>query len=397
MQPLIVFADSNTTNGSTELHSNFRLRPVSGAIFLSRLVDGKVQVVDYIKYTGLPADTSYGSYPDGQCIERKVFLEPSPGSLNRLTIKLFINEWMASNIAVYDDNADNNFDDWFELYNASYNSVDLSGYYLTDNLTNKTQFRIPDGIVIPARGFLVVWADAEPWQNKQGDSEIHTNFKLMKSGGVIGLYSPDLTLIDSVSFGQQIDNVSQGRYPDGSTYIYFMNISTPGLPNMLEAAVSKIAPIPANPGGVVYLQFQVSNILTNFIRFEPGSGTPADSFLDKDRGIFVWIVPTNQPPGDVNFSIKVCDIRPGAPILNIMLTVRIIPTINLYSHKNILSNTFNLSWNTSTQQIYKVQFKANLNDEIWKDWGISIRPTSIITTVTIPITNQSGFFRIISE
>ena len=28
-------------------------------------------------------------------------------------------------------------DDWFELYNADTNAVDLAGYYFTDNLTNQ--------------------------------------------------------------------------------------------------------------------------------------------------------------------------------------------------------------------------------------------------------------------
>ncbi|MGC8829041.1 MAG: lamin tail domain-containing protein [Verrucomicrobiia bacterium] len=396
MKPLVIFADGIDNYESDELHASFSLATNSGTIFLSRLVDGKIQIIDYIKYDKLTPDTSYGSYPDGQCLYRQIFLEPSPGLLNKSPVRIFINEWMASNIAAYDDNVDNDFEDWFELYNMSYNDVDLSGYYLTDNLTNRNQFRIPDGTIIPGRGYLLVWADGEPWQNTIKNSEIHCNFTLSKNGESIGLFAPDLTLIDSVTFGQQYDNISQGRFPDGSTNIVFMNIVTPGFPNMVEGRVANIDPIPINPGGVVYLIINVSDVLTNFIRFEPGVGFPSDAFLDPNRGIFVWVSPTNQPLGDFKFFVKVCDLRPGASVIDVMFTIRVIPPINLNIQKNQQLKTVTLYWNSLTQQVYKIQYKTNLNDVNWTEF-LPITSTSTTTTVVIPMTNQSGFFRIIGE
>ena len=56
-------------------------------------------------------------------------------------------------------------------------SVDMAGMYLTDDLTNPTKFHIPTGYssqtTIPARGYLVFWADDETTQGP-----LHTNFKL---------------------------------------------------------------------------------------------------------------------------------------------------------------------------------------------------------------------------
>jgi len=399
MKPILIYADGLTNINNGELHSNFIMPLNSGSVYLSRLIDGKIQIVDFISYNRLPADLSYGSNPDGQCLNRQVFDNPTPGLLNetnKTPIKVFINEWMASNISAYQDKVDGDYEDWFELYNMSYSDVDISGFYLTDNLTNKNQFKIPNGTIIPARGFLIVWADGESWQNIPGSSEIHANFTLSKNGELIALYSPDLNLIDSVTFGQQYDNVSQGRFPDGSTNIVFMNIFTPGAPNMVDASISKIDPIPVNPGGIVYLIMGVSDVITNLVRFEPGDQFSSNAYLDNDRGIFIWTVPTNQPIGQFKFSIKVCDQRPGANIINVLFTINVVPPIAIDIQKDLRLRTITLKWNSFTQQLYKIQYKNDLNEPEWSNWQY-ISPNSNITTIIIPMTNQSRYYRVISD
>jgi hypothetical protein len=96
-------------------------------------------------------------------------------------------------------------------------------------LTNAAQFVIPAGVVIPAGGFLLVWADGEPAQT-QG-ANLHVNFKLNQNGEAIALFSPGGTLIDAVSFGLQKADVSEGRAPDGQTHIVTLASPTPGLAN----------------------------------------------------------------------------------------------------------------------------------------------------------------------
>jgi hypothetical protein len=41
-----------------------------------------MEVLDYLNYTNLPANYSYGSFPDGQSFVRQVFSQPTPGSSN---------------------------------------------------------------------------------------------------------------------------------------------------------------------------------------------------------------------------------------------------------------------------------------------------------------------------
>src|SRR5207245_2823059 len=87
------------------------------------------------------------------------------------------------------DPADGKYQDWFELYNYGSNTVNLAGYFLTDTLLNKLQFRIPSGYTIGPRGYLLVCADNEPAQNSPGQSDLHVNFRLSKSGPISGLFT----------------------------------------------------------------------------------------------------------------------------------------------------------------------------------------------------------------
>ena len=49
---------------------------------MSRLYNGQYQVLDFIDYTNLPANYSYGSFPNGQSFERRPFYTTTPGSAN---------------------------------------------------------------------------------------------------------------------------------------------------------------------------------------------------------------------------------------------------------------------------------------------------------------------------
>jgi len=129
---------------------------------------------------------------------------------------------MADNLSTIANPANpGHFEDWFELYNPDTNAVDLTGFFLSDTLTNTTQSAIPDGTIIPAGGYLLVWADNSLNRNSPTNLDIHAGFALSKGGEAIGLFAPDRTVIDAVTFGPQITDVSQGRFPDGAASTYF--------------------------------------------------------------------------------------------------------------------------------------------------------------------------------
>ncbi len=150
-----------------------------------------------------------------------------------------INEFLASNDnGLVDPDDPGEYPDWIELYNSAVVPYDLSGKYLTDDLTIPDRQRIADGIVIPANGYVLFYADGEPEQGPY-----HLNFKLEKNGESIGLYEATPTGIkklDEVVFGEQKSNVSSGRYPDGSATWQETGAPTPRRPNISFVSVSRV-------------------------------------------------------------------------------------------------------------------------------------------------------------
>jgi hypothetical protein len=155
--------------------------------------------------------------------------------------QVVINEVMASNAAFFAD-PQNQYDDWIELYNAGTTPLDLGGLYLTDDPDDPTQWQIPVGVpnltAVPARGYLVVWADGDT-----GDSGLHANFRLNAGGDEVHLFAKDgTTLIDSIVFGDQTADISYGRYPDGGADLRFFGEPTPGQRNS-EGFLGEVAPL----------------------------------------------------------------------------------------------------------------------------------------------------------
>lgn len=122
-----------------------------------------------------------------------------------------INEFMASNDedSGITDNAGES-EDWIELFNNTNTQIDLSNYYLTDEIDKPKKWKFPEGAILESESYLVVWADKDELQDG-----FHTNFKLSKSGEFIMLSHQDGTVIDSLTFSQQITNKVSARIPNG--------------------------------------------------------------------------------------------------------------------------------------------------------------------------------------
>jgi hypothetical protein len=121
-----------------------------------------------------------------------------------------INEFMASNVATVKDSS-GQFDDWIELFNKTNAPINLTGVYLSDEYTNRKKWQFPANTTIPANGYLIVWAD-----NDETQAGVHANFKLSAAGEQIVLSNPDSSVVDSVRFGAQRDDISWGRFPNGT-------------------------------------------------------------------------------------------------------------------------------------------------------------------------------------
>ncbi len=128
--------------------------------------------------------------------------------------QLYINEFVASNSSEYVDPDFGDDSDWVEIYNSGSSSINLKGYYLTDNLGKPDKWQISSDLEIGPGNYAVIWADDR-------DQGIHTSFKLSLEGEEIGLFDPDLNQLDSIVYPHQRANVSMGRSVDLTEWLYF--------------------------------------------------------------------------------------------------------------------------------------------------------------------------------
>ncbi len=134
---------------------------------------------------------------------------------------LVINEILASNKESDPDEA-GHYGDWIELYNTSDTIVSLNGLYLSDSYTAPAKYAIPAGITIQAKSYYMIWADEKYNTAKY----LHTGFKLSGDGEELMLSNGMGTIIDSITFGPQQEDISFGRCPNGTGSFAYIRIPT---------------------------------------------------------------------------------------------------------------------------------------------------------------------------
>ena len=117
-----------------------------------------------------------------------------------------INEFLALNKStIYDE--DGQSSDWIEIFNPNQSAVNLEGYYLTNDSNDLEKWRFPN-VSITEGEYLIVFASGKDRDN----GELHTNFKISKLGGYLGLVDPDGKTVVSefAKFPVQFENFSYG-------------------------------------------------------------------------------------------------------------------------------------------------------------------------------------------
>ncbi len=146
---------------------------------------------------------------------------PSPCAANNSAAtasaagNLVVNEWLTNPPAGQNG--------WLELYNKSATQpVALKNLFVQ---TSSQLFQITALAFVAPQGWLQLFADELPGAN-------HVDFTLPASGTTLSLLDSTGAALDSVSFGAQVQGVSQGRNPDGSaTIASFPGSGSPGAAN----------------------------------------------------------------------------------------------------------------------------------------------------------------------
>ncbi len=334
-----------------ELHANFRAPLTNGTLALATLYNGTNTVMDYFNWAFSSPNRSIGSIPDGNPCQRRSLATVTPGATNNPAlppVAVFVNEWMAQNSTTLADPVDGQFEDWIELYNAELSPVDLGDYYLTDTLTNKTKWKIPNNTIIPAQGFLLIWADNENSQNNDTNSDRHANFQLAAGGEEIGLFTDTGLQVDAVVFGPQLNDVSEGRYPDGGGAIQALTTPTPRAPNFLTSpndppVLAVIGPRSAIEGITLNLTATATDPnLGDTLTFTLDAGAPAGASITTG-GAFTWTPTEAQGGAGYNVTVRVTDN--GLPqrddfetfSINVLKT-NSPPVINVINNRTVIEN-----------------------------------------------------------
>lgn len=243
--------------------------------------------------------------------------------------KIYINEFLAINSTTNRDNF-GRYEDWIELYNPNSYSIFLSGYRLTDDPLLPNKWIFPDNVIIPSRGFVLIWASD---RDTAAGNFLHVKFKLSGSGEFIGLSSPVQTFVDSITFGQQTADVSYIRKSDGSSIWQFSQTPTPGISNdslhlvpLSEPIFSRIAGIYSAPisltlshptqNVLIYYTLDGSNPTTSSIKYT------SPLFIDSTKVVRAIAASSTRKPSEIISSTYIIQPIGSLPILSLITDPR---------------------------------------------------------------------------
>jgi Lamin Tail Domain/Secretion system C-terminal sorting domain len=159
-----------------------------------------------------------------------------------------INEFMADNdplTEIVDEVGQS--EDWIELHNTTNTTINIGGYFLSDELGQLDKWQIPAGQSIGPNGYKIFWADDDASQGP-----LHATFKLSKTGESIYLTNANAVVLDSVNYPEQTTSIAYARIPNGTGDFEFRaptfgynNEATSGLHTPLNKAAFKVFPNPA--------------------------------------------------------------------------------------------------------------------------------------------------------
>ena len=213
--------------GSGVPHTNFRISAEKETVLLT---DSRGHVVDRVMIDNLPEDCSYGR---NERNEMQVFQTATPGlpndqqGFNRMEQNLramnptgvYISEVLSSNDSITAYPSAGNTD-WIELYNSSGETVDLSGYGLSDRLTRGRKWQFPQGTRIGPGEYKVILCDGTTGSTDTGT--LRASFKINRTAcETLVLADPEGRILDKVILPTQRTDISYGRTLGMSGFFYY--------------------------------------------------------------------------------------------------------------------------------------------------------------------------------
>ena len=397
----IVFADGQTNlSTSSELHASFVLSPGSGSVALSRLYNSQPQVLDYMDYAGLPANYSFGSFPDGQSFQRQAFFYATPGGTNNGSLAYAV-RYNAPG-TVYTQNFDSLPDPGAATVNTA-NPVTING--VTYSLDNPLNFGAAVSSGVP--GGLGLGTTLSGWY---GSATL-----TMKAGASAG----DQSTGGIISFGptnSAATNRALGLLATSSTGptafgLKLVNASTSTLDRMTLSFTGELWRQQPKAKTLAF-SCLVDPTATNAFTTTGGTALSALN-VTFPTGAFSPVDGT-QPPNQVHLAVTnqpISDWPPGAALwliwqmaddsgnaqglaiddLSFSATRFTLPSLSV----TLTGPSVTLTWPASTPA-YTLQYNSTnvAQPSAWLPSTLPVVLSNQLNTVTVPPTNHLQFFRL---
>lgn len=261
---LLVYA-SGLDARDGELHASFKLSSEGEAAVISNKLG---QIIEIVEFGLLADDQAWSRGADGTFSTN---MPPTPGMANTLeSAALIADRFAAQNftgVYITEVSASNTQAkyDWVEIYNASSQTVDLSGYGFSDNTGRPRKWQFPNGTTLGAGQYLGVFVSGVTGQT---ENRLHASFRLGVEGGyTLCLATPDGQIFDRMYVPQQFSDISYGRLPGQYGRCYYFTSMTPAADNGGSYYARKASPANYSVSGGIY---DAGASLTVELSAEPG-------------------------------------------------------------------------------------------------------------------------------
>jgi hypothetical protein len=250
--------------------------------------------------------------------------------------QVVVNELMSSNSFTISDE-DGDYPDWFELFNAGLDTVNLRGFGISNDPLVRFKWTMPEVILLP-QDHLLIFASGKN-RKEVTTGHLHTNFKLSSNGEFIVITDSLGDKIDQISFGIVGPDDSYGRYPDGdSSWVIFLD-ATPGDSNTTVGYSGITAePLASLPGG----------FYSSYVTVALSAGSPNDT---------IYYTLDGSEPTDTS------EIYKGSIEITSTKVLRAKAFKSGFLPSKTLTNTYLIDFTTTLPVISLSTAPANLFDE----------------------------------
>ena len=209
---VLVFADSTYQDGADGYHAPFSLKAAGDTLMLFNPAGVAVEAINI---PALGKNAVYRRVEGGWEVSSQYTpgMENTSENYRAMTEAItpsdvVINEVMAGNTRTFADE-DGRYWDYIELCNTSGADVDISCWYLSDDVADSMAWRVPEGTVVPANGYLLFYASGQ-------DTLLHTNFRLSAEGEAAVLTNDKGQIVSIADYDILDADQAYSRRADGS-------------------------------------------------------------------------------------------------------------------------------------------------------------------------------------